>query len=466
MTDQNTFTIPDTLVILGFILVFVTILTWIVPSGEFERVTQDGRTIVVPDTYSTVSSSGQGFIDLILSPIKGFIAASQIIAFVLIVGGAFKIIQHTQAIEGGLQNMLRFAERHPAKKHLIIPLLTILFSLAGATFGMSEETLVFILITIPLARSMGYDALVGVAIPFLGAGVGFAGAFSNPFTIGIAQAIAELPPFSGIGYRILVWGILTATASLFIMAYAKKIGKNPELSPLYNHVDSQQGNGHVAQIDLTINRKLVLVILSIGIIMLVVGVTQFGWYINEIAGLFIVMALTSAIIHRMKMNAVSENFIEGAKEMLTAGMVIGFSRGILILSEDGKIIDTMLFHIASLINEMPLLFSAECMFFFQTFLNFFIPSGSGQAALTMPIMTPLSDLIGLSRQTAVLAFQLGDGLSNMVIPTSGVTMGVLAVAKIPYQTWLRWVFPLISMLIIIGILALIPPTILFFWGPL
>ena len=152
--------------------------------------------------------------------------------------------------------------------------------------------------------------------------------------------------------------------------------------------------------------------------------------------------------------------------MLTAGMVIGFSRGILILSEEGKIIDTMLFHISSLINEMPLLLSAECMFFFQTFLNFFIPSGSGQAALTMPIMTPLSDLIGISRQTAVLAFQLGDGLSNMIIPTSGVTMGVLAVAKIPYQTWLKWVLPLIAILTLIGILALIPPTLIFFWGSL
>lgn len=464
MTDKNRFTIPDTLVILGFILVFVTILTWIVPPGEFERIIKDGRTIVVPNTYDATPPSGQGFFDLLLSPIKGFIGASQIIAFVLIVGGAFKIIQHTRAIEGGLQNMLRFAERNPTKKHLIVPLLTVLFSLAGATFGMSEETLVFILITIPLAQSLGYDALVGVAIPFLGAGAGFAGAFSNPFTIGIAQAIAELPPFSGMGYRFIVWILLTAATSLFIMAYAKKIGKNPSLSPLHK-VSKLKTEGNSESIILTINRKIVLIILMVGLVMLVIGVTQLGWYINEIAGLFLLMGIASAVVYRMKLNDVSENFIEGAKEMLTAGMVIGFSRGILILSEDGKIIDTMLFHISSMINEMPLLLSAECMFFFQTFLNFFIPSGSGQAALTMPIMTPLSDLIGISRQTAVLAFQLGDGISNMIIPTSGVTMGVLAVAKIPYQTWLKWVIPLIGVLAFIGILSLIPPTLFFFWGP-
>lgn len=467
MTNSNKtfvgrFKLPDTLVILGIILLLMTLLTWLIPPGEFDRIESGSRTLVVPNTYEKVSFSGQSLFDLALSPIKGFIAASQIIAFVLIVGGSFQVIQRTKAIEGGLQQMIRFAEKNPKRKNLIIPLLTVLFSLAGATFGMSEETLVFILITIPLARSLGYDTLVGVAIPFLGAGAGFAGAFANPFTIGIAQAIAELPPFSGIVYRLIIWAIMTSITVIFILRYALKVEKDPSKS-LFKTKASQYITEANDRIKLSTSRKLILSMVFVGIIVLIVGVTQLGWYINEISGLFLIMGLIASVIYRLNPNDTAEAFIAGAKEMLTAGMVIAFSRGILILAEDGKIIDTMLYHVSSLIDGLPAALSVQGMFLFQTVLNFFIPSGSGQAALTMPIMTPLSDLLGISRQTAVLAYQLGDGLSNLIIPTSGVTMGVLAISKIPYQTWLKWVLPLIIILTLVGMFLLIPPVLFFSW---
>ncbi|MEQ8241160.1 MAG: YfcC family protein [Cyclobacteriaceae bacterium] len=461
MKTEAKIKLPDTLVIMSGILLVMTILTWVIDAGEFERVEVDGRTLVVPGTYTEVESSGQGIADLLISPIKGLIGAAQIIAFVLVVGGAFQIIQKTDAIQAGLQRMVKYATDYPSQKHFIIPLLTILFSLAGATFGMSEETLVFILVTIPLAKSLGYDSLVGVAIPFLGAGAGFAGAFSNPFTIGIAQAIAEIAPFSGIGYRLIVWTLMTFTTTFFIMRYAIKISKKPEHSLVKNITPETLEKTEF--LGFNTKKKWVLFILFSGIACLIFGVTQLGWYINEIAALFLVMGLLSAIVERMSANSTADYFMQGAKEMLTAAMVIGFSRGVLVLAEDGKIIDTILYSMSSIISELPPYISVQSMFFFQTFLNFFIPSGSGQAALTMPIMTPLSDLLGISRQTAVLAFQLGDGLSNMIIPTSGVTMGVLSIAKIPYQIWLKWALPLVLILTVIGMLALLPPVLLFYW---
>lgn len=463
---RDSFKLPDTLVIMGSILLLMMLLTWIIPPGEFQRMEVDDRTLIEPGTYSAADFSGQSFTDLLLSPVKGFIEAAQIIAFVVIVGGAFQIIQRTLAIQASLQHMVAYARRFPARKKWIIPLLTFFFSLAGATFGMSEETLVFILITIPLAHSLGYDTFVGVAIPFLGAGAGFAGAFSNPFTIGIAQAIAELPPFSGFGYRLILWSVMTLITVIFIMRYASKVEKDPQISTLSE--DEKTGSGEFSQdddIDFTLRRKLVLASLLLGIVALIVGVTQLGWYINEIAGLFMLLGVIAAILYRFHPNKVAKYFTEGAKEMLPAALVIAFSRGILILAEEGKVIDTMLYHVSNWIDTFPNYLAVEGMFVFQTILNFFIPSGSGQAALTMPIMTPLADLLGISRQTAVMAFQLGDGLSNMIIPTSGVTMGVLTVARIPYQKWLKWALPLVLILALAGMIMLIPPVLMFDWGP-
>ena len=462
MGNKLRFKLPDALVIMSAILLIMTLLTWIVPPGSFDRTEVNGRIVVQPGTYSSDDFSGQGLFDLLLSPVKGFMSAAQIIAFVLIVGGAFKIIQKTGAFQTGLENMVRFAEANPTKKKYIIPLLTLFFSLAGATFGMSEEVLVFVLITIPMARSLGYDTLVGISVPFLGAGAGFAGAFSNPFTIGIAQAIADVPLFSGIYYRTLVWFFMTLTTILFLMRYARKIEKSPH----ENMMISKRSPVSHPESPFTFRQKWVLAVLFSGIVMLVIGATQLNWYINEISGLFLAMGLISAMICKISPNDTAMEFIEGAKDMLTAAMVIAFSRGILILAEDGKIIDTMLFYTSDLINDLPRVVAVQGMFFFQTLLNFFVPSGSGQAALTMPIMAPLSDLVGITRQTAVLSFQLGDGLSNMIIPTSGVTMGVLSIAKVPYQKWLKFALPLILLLTIVGIIALIPPTVLFYWGPI
>ena len=403
--------------------------------------------------------------ELFTAPIRGMISAAQIIAFVLLIGGAFGIVNKTGAINAGLSGILEMTRKNPAIKKFIIPIIMFLFSLAGASFGMCEEVMVFILITIPLAIAMGYDSLTGIAIPFIGAASGFAGAFSNPFTIGIAQGIAEIPVFSGWEYRLVVWVILMATAIAFVMWYARRIEKNPEKSLVYEIDRKRDLTAYHSAEDLafTLKRKLVLAIFFGSIVMLIVGVNIWDWYINEIAGLFIAMGLLAAIFSGLKANTAVGAFLEGARDMMTAAMVIGLTRGMLIVATDGKIIDTILAGIAGSMDQFPKVVSVQFMFLFQGVMNFFVPSGSGQAALTMPLMSPLSDLIGITRQTAVLAYQLGDGLFTNIFPTSGVTMGILAIGNIPYDKWIRFMLPLSLIFLIMGCLLLIPPVLLFEW---
>lgn len=456
---------PDTiLIILGILLAFI-ILTWIVPAGEFARTLIDGRTVIEPGTYTRVEPSPQGVGAFFTAPIRGFVEAAQIIGFVFLVGGAFSIVTFTGAVDAGLQRIIHFSRRHPSYKRWILPLVITLFSLGGSTFGMSEETLVFVLITIPLALALGYDSIVGVAIAFVGAGLGFAGAFINPFTIGVAQGIAELPPASGMGYRLIVWAVITLVGIWYVMRYARKVELNKEASPVYeiDQTRDLSAFGSGEELPLNLPRKLVLFALLAALIVLVIGVSNWHWYIDEIAGLFIALGIASALIMRLSGDDAIQAFVNGAKDMMTAALVIGLARGLIVVAEDGKIIDTILNGIAGGTDGLPAYLNVQIMFFFQSFLNFFVPSGSGQAALTMPIMAPLSDLLGISRQTAVLAYQFGDGLSNMIIPTSGILMGILAIAKIPYNVWLKWMLPLFLLLSLVAMLLLIPPAVLFHW---
>jgi uncharacterized ion transporter superfamily protein YfcC len=454
--------LPDTLVIIFIIMAGVTLLTWLVPSGEYERMIVKGREIIDPDSFSYTSGNPQNIFDLFKAPIEGFQSAAQIIAFILIIGGAFHLLNKTGAVNQALNALVRFSKKRPAARRLIVPTLVCLFSVAGATFGMSEEVLVFILITIPLAHSLGYDTLLGIAIPFVGAGAGFAGAFANPFTIGIAQGIADLPPFSGWEYRLLVWAVLTLCAAAFMSVYAYRLEKQKVVG-FYNKKAAEQAQ--MSDEKLSRSHKLILLIFGLTLLMLVYGINEFDWYINEIAALFLMMGIAAGIISHLSLSEMVAALTEGAKDMVVAGLVIALSKGILILASDGKIIDTILYAVAGLANNLPKAISVQVMFFVQCFINFFIPSGSGQAALTMPIMAPLSDLLGISRQTAVLAYQFGDGLSNMIIPTSGVTMGVLSIAKVPYERWLRWMAPLFAIFMIAAMILLLLPVLVFEYGP-
>jgi uncharacterized ion transporter superfamily protein YfcC len=457
--------IPDSvLIILGILIVFIA-LTWILPTGQFDRVEFEGRQVVVPGTYKAVEANPQGPGAFFLAPIKGFVAAAQIIAFVFLVGGAFSLVTGTGAVDAGLYRILTFSRQHPKYKNWIIPLIITLFSLGGATFGMSEENLVFVLVTLPLALALGYDSITGVAICFVGAGAGFAGAFINPFTIGVAQGIAQLPPGSGMGYRLIVWSLMTLLTIWYIMRYARRIEKDPAQSPMYE-TDKERDASHYEEAEklvFNLPRKLVLWALLASLGLLIYGVTKWEWYINEIAALFVGLGFLAAVLGRIKGNEAVRIFMNGAKDMMTAAMVIGLARGLLVVAEEGRIIDTLLNSVSQAAQGFPRFVTVEIMFVLQSALNFFVPSGSGQAALTMPILTPLSDILEISRQTTVLAFQFGDGLTNLIIPTSGITMGILAIAKIPYNVWLKWMTPLFLWMCLLAMLLLLPPMFLFEW---
>ncbi|WPO76995.1 YfcC family protein [Flavobacterium sp. KACC 22761] len=455
---------PDTITIILVITILFIGLTWVIPAGEFDRSVVNNTEKIIAGSYKHVEAAPQGIKAFLEAPIKGFISASQIIAFVFLVGGAFSIINLTGAINAGLFNVIEFSQKKPKHKIFIVPFLIILFSFAGATFGMSEEILIFILITVPMAKAMGYDAIVGAAIPIVGTGVGFGGAFSNPFTIGIAQGIAQIPIFSGMEYRIFVWFVLTTCACAVITHYAIKIEKNPQKSLLFGIADEKEKSSvEASDFKLDGRRKIILYALFASILILIYGVSNYDWYINEISALFLALAIFVSIIYRMSMSKAIDAFVLGAKDMMTAALVIGLAKGLLIIAQEGRIIDTILNSIVAITQNTPTAVSAECIFFFQSFLNFFIPSGSGQASLTMPIIIPICDASEISRQMAVLTFQLGDGFTNLIIPTSGVTMGALSLAKIPYSKWFKWMLPRMLVFLIASMLLILPPLYLFNW---
>lgn len=455
---------PDVLTLLMGFMLFFTALTWIIPAGEYARTQMDNRTVVVPGTYETTDQNGQGLMAFLMAPIDGFVAAADIIAFVFLVGGAFGVVQKTGAIQAFLELVIDLGLRKPGLKRLILPLLITLFSIGGATFGMSEEVLVFVLLTIPLAKALGYDTIVGIAIPFVGAGTGFAGAFLNPFTVGIAQGIAQLPPGSGIGYRLVCWAVFTLVGMIFICRYAWGLEKDPTRSLVYGIASRWDEATETEILKMNGSRVAVLMALAGALILLVFGVQTWDWYISEIAGLFVGMGLLSALLARLSAEDTVKAFTQGLNDVVMAALIIGFSRGLLVIAENGKIIDTMLHTMASMAEGFAPAVSVLVMFVFQSFLNFFVPSGSGQAALTMPLMSPLSDLLGLQRQVAVLAFQFGDGISNLIIPTSGVTMGLLEIAEIPYDRWFKYGFPLVILLSLVACVLLVIPVVGFHWS--
>jgi uncharacterized ion transporter superfamily protein YfcC len=441
------------------------ILTWILPAGEYQRAERDRRTVIVPGTYRQVEQQPQGIGAIFSAPAKGFIQAAHIIVLVFIAGAAFGVVNATGAVNAGIRVFAKSVEHSLLLQKATIPVLMALFSFAGATFGMSEEVLAFILIFIPFARALGYDSIVGVAIPFVGAGTGFASAFLNPFTVGIAQGIAELPLFSGMEFRLFMWVVFTGLAIVFVARYASRVKRSPEMSPVYDidkarSAETEQETSTV----ITSKQKGVLVVLLFTMIGLIVGALKYSWYITEITALFLGMSVLAGIIGRLSSKEFVDSFLAGAKDMLTAALVVACSRGILVIATDGKIVDTILASLTGMIHQAHPILSAYMMLGVQFMLHFLIPSGSGQAALSMPIMTPLSDLLGITRQTAVLIFQFGDGFNSLILPTSGVTMGVLGIAKIPYEKWLKWIIPLQVVLYGVGMIF-IAIAVIIRWGP-
>jgi len=459
--------IPNTFVIVFALIIIAAMATWFVPGGKYDRkvVKEDGgeREVLVRDSFRIIDNEPQYFA-IFESPLKGIIRMADIIGFIFLVGGAFFIFNETGAIAATIYKVV---EKMKGKEKWIIVIIMVLFSFFGAFFGMCEEAIPFVLIFVPLALALGYDSLTGLCFSFLAAGIGFASAFFNPFTVQIAQRFAEIPPVSGWEYRVGIWIFITAFTIFWVVRYAEKIKKNPKKSIMYELDQKKRKKLEQEKKDIVeFNKKHmgVILVMLIGIFGLFYGVIKYQWYITELAALFLAMGIVGGFIGGLNANEVAEGFIKGAKDIAGAALIVGFAAAIIIILEDGRIMDTILHSMASLTGKSKPLLSAYVMYWVQLFLNFFIPSGTTKAALSMPLFAPLADLTGITRQTAVLAYQFGDGFTNMIIPTSGVTVGTLAMAKVPFEKWFRWLLPLEIIFIVISMLLLIPPVILHWTG--
>jgi len=393
-------------------------------------------------------------LDILKAFPKGLAAAQSIVFFIFIVGGSFNIVNQTGAIEAGISKV---ALSLKGKEKLMIPIIVFVFSLGGSTIGMAEEAIVFVPIGVALARALGYDAVTGMAMVSLGAAAGFTSGFMNPFTVGVAQGIAELPLFSGIGLRIIIWICTLILVIGYIYRYANKVKADVKNSYVYE-LEMQEKD---MAIDLSNVRKMtkrdtaVLLIFVVGMAILIFGVFKYGWYITEIAAIFLAIGIFSGIAAAMPIDDIAKHFILGAKDMTMGALVVGLARGILVVMEGSLIIDTIIYGLASAISALPKAISAIGMLLVQSFLNLIIPSGSGLAATTMPIMAPLSDVIGVTRQTAVLGYQFGDGITNSIVPTSGVLLANLSIAKIKYEEWVKFVAPLMILWTVMGCIFMI-----------
>lgn len=430
--------IPNTYVIIALILVLCAVATWFVPGGQY--VTADDGSL----TYQRVDSVPQTW-QVFSAVYHGFVKQAGIIVFILVVGGAFWLLNATGAVTAGIRRFIGLVGK---RDRLVLAALTVLFSLAGAVFGMSEETIPFVGIVVPLALSMGYDAFMGMLVVYVAANVGFSSAFLNPFTVGIAQEMAGLPLFSGLGYRVFCWALLTLALVGFVLLYARRTRKAPK------------GAARVEEEPLTRRQGWILAVLGLTVAALIVGVTVWGWYMPEITGLFLVMGIVCGLIAGFDANRIADELIAGAKDILSAALVVGFASGIIVLLQDGKIIDSLLHGLQEGLSDSGAVASVSAMYGIQALINFIIPSATAKAAITIPIMAPFADMVGVSRQAMVLAFQFGDGFTNMITPTSGVLVAALAMARIPYTRWVKWVWKGVVALLLIGLLLLIP-TVLF-----
>ena len=436
------FKVPNTYVIIAAIIVVCAVLTWFIPGGQYVKA--DDGTL----SYESVDAVPQTW--QVLSAIyHGFVKQAGIIVFILVVGGAFWLLNATGAVEAGIQ---RFIVKIGKRDVLVLVALTVLFSLAGAVFGMSEETIPFVGIVVPLVVSMGYDAFMGMLVVYVASNVGFSSAFLNPFTVGIAQGMADLPLFSGMGYRIFCWAFLTVLMVAFVAIYARRTKK--ETSP---RVTSELGRSDNT---LTRRQSWILVVLLLTVVALIVGVTCWDWYMPEITGLFLGMGIVCGIIAGFSANRIADELIAGARDILSAALVVGFASGIIVILQDGKVVDSILHSMQNGLDGSSQAASLSAMYGIQAIINFIIPSATAKAAITIPIMAPFADMVGVSRQAMVLAFQFGDGFTNMVTPTSGVLVAALAMARIPYAKWVKWVWKGVAVLLVLGLFLLLA-TVLF-----
>ncbi len=435
----------DSLVLIFSFIIVAQLLSYAVPHGSFERVPapdDPGRSVVVAGTYTPLDGGDSVVLPpwhFLMAITEGLEAAQGIIFLIFLVGGVIGVLRRSGAIDAALHGAVDRLGKTP---WLLIGGCLLLFSIGSFTIGMGEEYVPLVPIIVTMSLAMRMDAIVAMGMVWIPYGIGWGCAGINPFGVLIAQNIANVPLTSGWGFRLAIMFVFLAVAFHHIYRYAMRVRRDPS-SSLVAHIDYSVGFETPADLSMSGPRIAVLAIFILGIAGFVYGVSEFHWYIAELNAIFLAIGILAAIIARIPAAETSRIFIEGAAAMTPAALLVGFARTIEVVLTDGQIIDTIVHSIAGLLEGLPAEASAIGMLAVQAICNFFIPSGSGQAFVTMPIMSPLATLTGVPQQTAVLAYQFGDGFTNMIVPTSALVMGALALGKVPYGAWFKFVTPLL-----------------------
>ena len=445
--------IPHAITMLFGIIVLVTLLTYILPAGTYERVLVDGRNRVLPNSYKTIASTPVGLLDMFRAIPLGFKTASEIIFIVLAGGIMFGFMEKSKAVENAIGTLVK--KLGLKNKYLIIVIMTFVYGLLGVAVGY-ENNIAMVPIAAVLSLALGGDLILAAGISVGAMTIGFGLSPINPYTVGTGHKIAELPMFSGALLRsILCIGALSIMA-FYNVRYFKKISLNPDKS-LGKGLDVSELtlSKPIETYRLTTQNWLVISIFVLGLVVIVYGVFNFHWYINELSAVFLMIALLSGLASGMSATTMSETVLKAVSLAAPGAFMVGFATSIKVLMEMGNIGDTISYQLATLLQGLPLYALAVCMSISQTVINFFIPSGSGQALATLPVMLPLGDSLGLTRQTTILAFQIGDGISNLINPTLGGLIAMLSMCRVPLDRWIRFIFPVLISLFCIAVLALL-----------
>lgn len=444
-------------IILVVILLVAAVVAYFIPSGAYDRIiTSEGRTVVDPTSYQTIPHAKFSFTQLMTAIPRGIQESINVVVITFMIGGAFGIIKETGMLNLGVQSLVKAFEKN---KIAIIFVLIAIFALITGFIGVPELALIYIPILIPLFFSLGFDSMVAIGISLTATAAGFSAAWSAPATVGLGHQLAELPMYSGMQLRIITAILLAVSAAIYIAFYARKILKDPEASLVYEQ-DLELREKFVSEMDETHIDKyprvrlagIVTIVLFIGLIF---GVVINTWGFEEMSGYFIILGIVPGLIAGMTLNEALDAFVEGLKDMIIGAFIIGIARGISVVLNDAQVMDTIIMYLARFVIVLPSQIASVGIFLVTTLFNAVIASGSGKAVIALPIMLPLADITEVSRQTTILAYQLGDGITNIVWPASGYFMAALAIGNLSYKKWMRWFFPLLIIWLAIAALVVI-----------
>lgn len=471
--EKKKFKIPSSYVIIMLIVVLVAVLSWVLPGGAYDYVDPTASKLEpIAGTFHHVDSNPQGLGSIIMAPIKGFMDSVDIILYTLVIGGYLAVVMKTGAIDAAIGATIR---KLKGREKLLIPVLMLIFSFAGAAFGIEEETLPFFPVLIPVLLAAGYDTLVGLSVIKMGAALGVMGSIANPFAVAIASRFAGISMADGIGVRLVLLAIYIPAGIIFTMRYAEKVRKAPTKSLVYAQAEENKKFFLKSDMDnlpeLTAKRKLILVVFVVSFLVMIWGVLAWedlgitiwptmGWWFPELSGIFLVASIVVAVIDRMGEEAYMDTFINGCKDLLSVAVIIGVARGVSIVMNDAMITDTILhFGESLLVNTSNVIFSISTYLIYLV-LSFFVPSSSGLATLSMGIMAPLADFANVGREIVVIAYAAANSMLALVAPTCGLLMGVLAMTKTSYVTWMKFVGKFLLLIAVLTMVVLAGATVL------